>query len=336
MKANSMKRFLAAACALLLSTAGARAEVKEIRFAQQFSMGYLQYNVMAHRKLLEKHAALLGLPELKISWRTFSGPDNMNDALLSNSVDVVSGGVPGLLTLWAKTFGTAQEVRGIMGLGRSPILLNCRNPQIQTIKDLTPANKIALPAVKVSIQAVILEMAAAKEWGDKQYNRLDELTTSLSPPDATTGLLSGSAGFDCAFTVPPFQNLQLRDKAIHTVLDSVTLLGDATTTVTWTSKAFHDANPTVYRALVNALKEAAEIVEADPAQAVAYYVEDSKTKLTTPEILGFIDNPHHKYFSTPTGTMKYADFMYRVGKIKRQAGSWKDLFFPEIYDLGGS
>ena len=337
MKAKPMKRILRAACALLLVTAfAAHAEVNEVRFAQQFSMGYLQFNMMAHRKLLEKHAALLGIPELKVSWRTFSGPDNMNDALLSDSVDVVSGGVPGLVTLWAKTFGTKQEVRGILGLGRSPILLNCRGENLRSIKDLTEASKIALPAVKVSIQAVILEMAVAAEWGDKNYAKLDELTMSLSPPDATTGLLSGSASFDCAFTVPPFQNLQLRDKAIHTILDSTALLGDSTTVVAWTSKNFHDANPTVYRAIVNALREASDLVAADRPQAVAYYVEDSKTKLTVPEILGFIDDPRYRYFATPTGTMKYADFMARVGKVKRRPANWQDMFFPEIYDLNGS
>jgi NitT/TauT family transport system substrate-binding protein len=159
---------------------------------------------------------------------------------------------------------------------------------------------------------------------------------SLSPPDATTGLLGGSSGFNCAFTVPPFQNLQLRDAAIHTVLDSTSLLGDATTVVAWTSKNFHDANPTVYRAIVDALKEASDLVAADRPQAVAYWIEDSKSKLTAPEILGFIADPSYAYFAKPTGTMQYADFMQRVGKIKRKAASWQDLFFPEIYDLGGS
>ena len=331
-----MKRLFGAVCALLLTAGAAKAEVNEVRFAQQFSMGYLQFNMMAHRKLLEKHAALLGIPDLKVSWRTFSGPDNMNDALLSDSVDVVSGGVPGLVTLWAKTYGTKQEVRGVIGLGRSPILLNCRAPNIKTVADLGPNDKIALPAVKVSIQAIILEMAAAKEWGDASYTRLDELTMSLSPPDATTGLLSGSSGFNCAFTVPPFQNLQLRDPAIHTVLDSTSLLGDSTTVVAWTSKNFHDANPTVYRAIVNALKEASDMVAAERPQAVAFWIEDSKSKLTAPEILGFIADPSYAYFAKPTGTMRYAEFMHRVGKIKRKAASWQDLFFPEIYDLGGS
>ena len=38
----------------------------------------------------------------------------------------------------------------------------------------------------------------------------------------------------------------------------------------------------------------------------------------------------------PENTMKYADFMTSVGTLKLKAASWKDYFFPEIYDLNGS
>src|SRR6266536_4565998 len=101
---------LAAALAPLSATA---ASAQEIRIARQFSMGYLQFNVMEHEKLLEKHAAALGLKDVKIAWSTFNGPNAVNDALISDSVDIVAGGMPGLLTLWNRTRGTANEVRGI-------------------------------------------------------------------------------------------------------------------------------------------------------------------------------------------------------------------------------
>ena len=55
----------------------------EIRFARQFSMGYLQFNVMEQHQLLEKHAKALGIPEIKVAWATFNSPAAMNDALLS-------------------------------------------------------------------------------------------------------------------------------------------------------------------------------------------------------------------------------------------------------------
>ena len=98
-------------------------------------MGYLQLNVMDHQKLIEKHAAALGLKDVKVSWFKFNGPTAVNEALISGNVDIGSGGVPGLLTLWARTKGTPQEVRGISALSSQPFLLNTRDPKIKTMKD---------------------------------------------------------------------------------------------------------------------------------------------------------------------------------------------------------
>jgi len=109
-----MKRLsLTLAAISIASFAIAPAGAQEVRIARQFSMGYLQFNVMEHEKLLEKHAAALGLKDVKIVWTIFNGPDAMNNALISDSVDIVAGGVPGLLTLWNRTRGTANEVKGI-------------------------------------------------------------------------------------------------------------------------------------------------------------------------------------------------------------------------------
>src|ERR1035437_5613854 len=91
----------------------ARAEVSEVRLAQQFSMGYMQFAIMERNRLIEKHAKAAGLGEVKVFWDRFNGPNFMNDALLAGKVDFVSGGVPGLITLWEKTLGTPQEVREI-------------------------------------------------------------------------------------------------------------------------------------------------------------------------------------------------------------------------------
>src|SRR5215510_3654759 len=110
----------ALALAATLLAPSAHAQVPEIRLARQFSMGYLQLNIMDHHKLIEKHAKALGIPEVKVTWQAFNGPNFMNDALLSGSIDVASGGTPGLLTLWAKTKGTPLEVRGISALSSQP------------------------------------------------------------------------------------------------------------------------------------------------------------------------------------------------------------------------
>src|SRR3978361_2443766 len=93
----------------ILITATARAEVPEVRIARQFSMGYLQFNVIEHEHLIQKHAAALGIPDVKVSGVRFNGPTAMNDALISDSVDIVGGSPNGMVTLWAKARGTPQE-----------------------------------------------------------------------------------------------------------------------------------------------------------------------------------------------------------------------------------
>ena len=237
-----------AGLALTLVAATANAQVPEIRFARQFSMGYLQFNVMEKHRLLEKHAKAAGIPEVKVVWATFNSPAAMNDALLSGSVDIVSGGVPGLLTIWARTQGTANAVKGIAAFSSQPILLNTRNPNIKSITDFTAKDKIALPAVKVSVQAMMLQMAAAKQWGPAEYARLDPLTVGMSPPDATIALLSGAAGITSAFSVPPYQSQQLEKDGIHTVLNSYEVFGSPHSfTVAWASSQFRDKNPALYQ-----------------------------------------------------------------------------------------
>src|SRR5258707_15043167 len=158
-----------AGVALMPSAATAPAQVPEIRFARQFSMGYLQFNVMEKHRLLEKHAKAAGIPEVKVVWATFNSPAAMNDALLSGSIDIVSGGVPGLLTIWARPHGTANAVKGIAAFSSQPILLNTRNPNIKSIADFTDKDKIALPAVKGSRPAMMLPIAAAKQERESHF-----------------------------------------------------------------------------------------------------------------------------------------------------------------------
>ena len=329
--------YIIASAAVIGLLQPAAAQVPEIRLAKQFSMGYLQLNVMEHRQLIEKHAKALGIPEVKVIWQTFNGPAAINDALLSGQIDIGSGGVPGLLVVWSKSKGTPQEIRGISALSSQPVLLNTRDPSIGTIKDFKPTDRIAVPAVKVSVQAILLQMEAAKLFGEKEFTKLDTQTVSMTPPDATVALLGGKSEITAVFSVPPFQQQQLEHVGIHTVLNSFDVMGGSSSfTVAWTTAKFRDSNPMLYKALIAALKEATDIINKDKAAAGQLWIEDSKSKLT-PEMVGkIVAGPQVRWTLTPEHTMKFADFMAEVGTLKNKATSWKDYFFPEIYDLNGS
>src|SRR3977135_2220831 len=308
----------------------------EIRLAEQFSMGYLQFNVMKRDKLIEKYATQRGLKDFKVSWQRFNGRVAMSEALLSNSTDIVSGGVPGLITLWDKTQGTSFEVKGICALSSQPFLLNTANPDIKSIKDFSERDRIAVPSIKVAVQAVLLQMAAAEAYGEANYGKLDPLTVSMSPPDATIALLSGAGGVSSAFSVPPFQFQQLEKANIHTVLSSFDVLGPHTFTVAWTSARFRKDNPELYGAFVDAMKEATTIVTANPKQTAQTWIDDTNSKLAVEMVTRGLTGPDVQWAMTPAATMKFATFMRKVGSIKHEPASWKDMFFPEIGELQGS
>lgn len=116
--------------------------------------------------------------------------------MLSDIVDLVSGSPLGLLTIWSRTRGTANEVRAVSALATLPLALNSNDPTIKTIDDLARCRKIAMPSVKVSAQAVTIQAAAAKAYGIKDFARYDQYTVSMSPPDSTIALLSAGAEAD--------------------------------------------------------------------------------------------------------------------------------------------
>jgi ABC-type nitrate/sulfonate/bicarbonate transport system substrate-binding protein len=318
--------------ALAIGFGATSVQAAEIRLAQQFSMGYLQFNVMKRDGLIEKYAAQRGLKDFKVSWQRFNGPAAMNEALLSGSTDIVAG----LITLWDKTMGTSFEVKGICALSSQPFLLNTSNPAIKSIKDFSDRDRIALPSIKVSVQAVVLQMAVAAAFGEENYAKLDSLTVSMSPPDSTIALLTGSGNINAVFSVPPFQFQQLEQANIHTVLSSFDVLGPHTFTVAWTSARFRKDNPELYGAFVDAMKEATATVTANPKQTAQTWIDDTNSKLSVEMVTRVMTGPDVTWTMTPAATMKFAKFMRRVGSIKHEPASWQDMFFPEIGELKGS
>lgn len=312
------------------------AEVKEVRIAQQFGIGYLPLQVMADKHLLEKHAKQLGLGDIKVTWSRFGGGSAMNDALLSGNLDFASGGVGPLLTIWDKTKGSL-DVKGVAAINAMPLYLVTRNPNVKSIKDFTDQDKIALPAVKVSVQARTLQMAAAQVWGQDQYDKLDKLTVSMKHPDGVAAMLSGQSEITAHLTSPPYQQQLLEDGNMRKVLSSYDVLGGKSTFNTvWTTSKFRKENPKIYQAFVAALQESMDIINADKAAATDVFMRQTSSKLDPEFVRKIVMDDENEFTMTPRNTMKYAEFMHKVGALKHQAKSWKDYFFPEIENLPGS
>jgi NitT/TauT family transport system substrate-binding protein len=260
----------------------------------------------------------------------------MNDALLSGNLQFASGGVGPFTTLWAKTRGNL-DVKATSAINSMPLFLITNNPKVKTLKDFTDKDKIALPAVKVSIQAVTLQMAAEKAFGEGQQNKLDHLTVSMAHPDALTALVSGKSEVTAHLGSPPFQYQELEHTGMHKVLSSYDVLGGpATFNVVWTTAKFHDENPKIYAAFMAALDEATATINRDKRAAGEAYLRITKDKDSLDDIVKMLNDPAIVYTTTPNNVMKYVDFMYKVGSIKVKPASWKEMFFPNAHKLSGS
>ena len=333
-------RGMAAGAAVLALPSGVfaqgKAELAEIVIAPQFGLAYLPLHVIKNQKLLEKHLAKNGLPNTKVAWAQTTGGAAANEALISGNMHVVSGGVGPLLTVWDKTKGNA-DVKGIGCFDSTALYCNTINPAVKTLKDFTDKDRIALPAVKVSIQAVTLMMAAEKELGPGQHEKLNHLTVSMAHPDAMAAMMSGKSEITAHFSSPPFQFQQLEDARVRRVISSFEVLGGpATFNSAFTTSKFRNDNPRSYTSLFDALVEAHGFIQKNRQDAIKIYIDEEKSKSPPEFIAKMMASPDLRHTIVPLNTIKYAAFMHKIGSLKNLPASWKDYYFPEVHGVQGS
>lgn len=328
---------LAIGAATLGSMTPLRAEVSQVRVSKGFGILYLPLTVMQDQKLLEARAEKAGLGAVKVEWLTLDGGNVINDAMMTGSLDFAGIGAPGFITLWSKAKGIpSAEVVGISGMSATSLYLNTNKPGIKSLKDITSADKIALPGIKTSLAAVVLQMMVAKEFGRENFAKLDPMTVGLAHPDGLVALTGGKTEITCHFTSPPFQYLELKNPNIHRVANSVDYVGRITLDVTFSPKKFVDQNPKMTQAFLDALDDANALIAADKRKAAEIFVRSSKVKVDADEVLQMLEDPDTQFSSTPNGVMQFADFMHLAGSIKTKPAVWSDMFIPGIRSRQGS
>jgi NitT/TauT family transport system substrate-binding protein len=332
------RAFLAGAGAVLATPAlvNAQSEIREVRIAKQFGISYLPLMIMEDLQLVEKHAKAAGLGDIKTNWLQFAGGAPINDALISGSLEFAGGGVGPMIVLWARTKGSLN-VKGVASLNSLPLYLNTVNPNVKTIADFTDKDRIGLPAVRVSIQAITLQMACEQVFGAGKHDRLDNITVSMSHPDAMNAMMSGKSEITAHFGSPPFQNQQLQDARVRKVLSNYDVLGGPCSfNFVWTTEKVRTQNPRIYKAFYDALAEAQAIITNDKSRAADIYMRVEKGAPPKEFVMSLLNDPQHEFTVVPKNTMKYAEFMQRTGTVKEKPADWKELYFPELHGFQGS
>jgi NitT/TauT family transport system substrate-binding protein len=292
--------------------------------------------MMVSGGLLQKEADKLGLGKIDASVNTLSGPGPVIDALLSGAADYGTAALPSLLTLWEKTRASANEVRAVGAVSNGAMTLYSINPNVKTIADFAEADRIAVPTVGLSFNAMMLQMAAEKLWNDP--HRLDHLTVSLGHPDAVAALSAGygRAIITAHIAVQPFTEQGLRLPGAHVIADSRQVFEGPLTQITLlATKRTKEKNPALFQAVANALAEAIRVANADKRAAAMLWKQAQNAPDSVDVLVHLLDDPGFEFTSQPHRIAFFAAFLHRIGSMKAALGDWKDLFWETAHNQKG-
>jgi NitT/TauT family transport system substrate-binding protein len=210
------------------------------------------------------------------------------------------------------------------------------NPNVKTIADFKDSDRIAVPTVRLSFNAMMLQMAAEELWKDP--HRLDHLTVALGHPDAVTALSAGygKAAITAHIAVQPFTDRGLKLAGAHIITDSRKVFGGPLTQITLlATKPTKDKNPTLFKAVANALDESIKAANADKRAAALLWKDAQKAPDSVDDLVAQLNDPGFEFTAQPRRIAFFADFLNRTGTMKAKLGDWKELFWETAHQQQG-
>ncbi len=327
---------LGAATASLAPRRAAASENPVLRISSLEGFGFLPLFIALDRRLIQLHAASLGLENLEIQHVPLHSAVVSTDALLAGQLDVIAGTVTSLLVLWDKTNG---DVRSVSDLGGQVLSLVTRNPNVHSIVDFGPTDRIAVPSVKQGPHSLVIGMALDKALGPGSYGKLDSIQVQSGHADAVTMILNPSSAVNSHFSTLPYVDTELKSVSpkIHTVLTSNEVFGGPTTIIAaYATRRFVEENPIKAVALSAALDEAQEVIAKDRMSAANSYLAVTHERFAPEVLADLLTRKGVLYSGVPTRTMLVAEQMARTGLIRKAPADWKDFHFPFLHDRSGS
>jgi NitT/TauT family transport system substrate-binding protein len=325
---------LLALVAALLAAAPASAQ-QPLRIGMGNGLAFLPIYVATDLKLFEKHAKAEGLA-VKPAFHRVANSAAMQAALLSGKVDVAPFGVSAFLLTREKTKGTPQETVALSGLTTMPLVLVSNRPDLKSLTDFKPKDRIALPLLSAP-QMYFLQMQSEKSFGG-QADKLREQVVALPHAQAVEALEGSRNGVAGYFASPPFSQAVLKNQKVRKVLSSADVIGGrASFLMLAATRRNVQAQPKLAQAMVKALGEAAEIIRKEPRKAAQIFLKfEPSRSLDIKTLESVLQDLKDEFGSEVHGIEAYAAFMARQGKLKEPPKSWKDVVVPQLANLPGS
>jgi NitT/TauT family transport system substrate-binding protein len=327
---KALRRFVLglAALAVLCATAAPVRAQEQVKIGLGFGLAFLPLYICQDLKLVEKRAKELHL-DVKASYQRFVGAGPMQDAIASGAIDMGPYGTAPLLAAWDKAKDTPRQILAVSGITTMPLTLVSNRPNVATIADFQPTDRIAMPSLTAP-QMYLLQMQSEKTF--KAYDKLQDQVVVMPPSEAVAALADGSGVVTAYFASPPYTQLALRDAKVHRVLNSVDVInGKASFLIMGAPRAYIEAHPQMPEAIGKAMEDAARIIRSDPRRAAQIYLtHEPSMSLSGPLIEAVLREIKDEFGSAVYGVQAFADFMGRHGELKTPPKSWKDIVAPAL------
>jgi NitT/TauT family transport system substrate-binding protein len=325
--------FILAFMALCAMPGPARAQ-QQVKIGIGYGLAFLPVYICEDLKLIEKygHAAHL---DVRASFQRFLGAAPLQDAIATGAIDMGPFGTAPLLAAWAKAGDAPNRILAISGITSLPLTLLSNRPDVVSLADLKPTDRIAVPTL-TSPQMYLLALQSEKTFG--RFDRLRDQAVTLSHADAIAALVDGGGEVTAYFASPPFTELALRDANIHAVLNSSDVMsGKSSFLIMAATKAYIEAQPQLPDIVEKAIDEAARIIRDDPRRAAQIYLTHEPSEAIGSAAMATVIADIKNDFGSPIyGVQTIADFMARHGELKAAPHSWKDIVAPALLNSPSS
>ncbi|MDI9412854.1 MAG: ABC transporter substrate-binding protein [Bacillota bacterium] len=293
---------------------------EKIKIAGQFGLVYAPLMVAKSQGMFEKYG-------FEPVWLEYGSGGTVREALISGEADVGFMGIPPFLIGWDK--GCPWKVA--VGFVVVPIGLVTYDPDIKSLRDFKPEDKIAVPSPG-SIQHILLAMAAEAELGSP--NALDNNIVAMPHPDACAALIS-KKGIKAHFTTPPYLFEELSEPGFRLIIDDIDIFGHPFSfNVGLASEKFHDNRPVAYSVFVNVISEAMAWINTNKQRAAELLAPEFK--LSVEKTLEYLEWEGMNYTTAPYGLMGFAEFMKEAGYISKVPESLEEIAFENVLSIVGS
>ena len=133
---------------------------EQVKIGIGYGLAFLPVYLCQDLKLIEKYAKAAHL-DVKASFPRLMGAAQVQSAIASGAIDIGPFGTAPLLAAWEKAKDTPQQILAVSGITSLPLVLLSNQPDEQSIADLKPSDRIAVPT-STSPQMELLELQSEK------------------------------------------------------------------------------------------------------------------------------------------------------------------------------